>query len=201
MPIMDGEKATRIIRSSKDAGFNPEIPIIAVTAHAFEENKERFLKAGMNSCVTKPFRREDLFSEIERLVSVHTKPAIDVTSSHVNGKFIHTEEALKRLGGNEGLLRELWGIFINDAPGQMENLKKAIDTSNLLLIERYAHSLKGASASLGAKLMNEQAYKIETIARNKSLDNIHLLLEDLENEFEKVKNELETNSNLVKIKG
>ncbi len=68
MPEMDGIEATREIRNSKSNAFNPEIPIIAVTAHAFKEDRERCLEAGMNSCVTKPFKREDLFSEIERLV-------------------------------------------------------------------------------------------------------------------------------------
>ena len=68
MPKMDGIEATKAIRSSTDNTFNPDIPIIAVTAHAFEEEKDRCLKAGMNSCVTKPFKREELFEEIEKLV-------------------------------------------------------------------------------------------------------------------------------------
>jgi CheY-like chemotaxis protein/anti-sigma regulatory factor (Ser/Thr protein kinase) len=68
MPKMDGIEATQAIRSSKDNAFNPEIPIIAVTAHAYNEDKERCLKAGMNSCVTKPFDREELFKEIDKLV-------------------------------------------------------------------------------------------------------------------------------------
>ncbi len=68
MPKMDGIKATQAIRSSTDNTFNPEIPIIAVTAHAFEEEKEKCLKAGMNSCVIKPFEGEELFKEIEKLV-------------------------------------------------------------------------------------------------------------------------------------
>ena len=69
MPKMDGIMAAQAIRSSTDNTFNPEIPIIAVTAHAFEEEKEQCLKAGMNSCIIKPFKREELFREIERLVS------------------------------------------------------------------------------------------------------------------------------------
>ncbi|HDY87991.1 MAG TPA: response regulator, partial [bacterium] len=73
MPKMDGIKAAQAIRSSTDNAFNPEIPIIAVTAHAFEEEKEKCLKAGMNSCVTKPFEGEELFKEIENLL----KPDIE----------------------------------------------------------------------------------------------------------------------------
>ncbi|HDK16883.1 MAG TPA: response regulator, partial [Nitrospirae bacterium] len=68
MPEMDGIEAARIIRNSKGSGFDPEIPIIAVTAHAFEEDRQRCLKAGINTCITKPFKRQELFTEIERLV-------------------------------------------------------------------------------------------------------------------------------------
>jgi HPt (histidine-containing phosphotransfer) domain-containing protein len=202
MPGMDGETATRIIRSSKDAGFNPDIPIIAVTAHAFEENTERFLKAGMNSCVTKPFRREELFSEIERLASVHIKPAKqEGASSPRNIKLIHFEEAMKRLGEDEDLLRELWGIFIGDAPNQMGLLEKAINENDMVLIERQAHSLKSASANIGADSLEKKAFKIEKIANSKSLNSIHLLFDDLQNEFKKVIEELkalQSNNNMIK---
>ncbi len=71
MPKMDGIEATQEIRNSKENTFNPEIPIIAVTAHAFKEDKDRCMKAGMNSCVTKPFNREELFEEIEKLVQIN----------------------------------------------------------------------------------------------------------------------------------
>ena len=68
MPKMDGIEAAQAIRNSKDGAFDPGIPIVAVTAHAFKEDMERCLKAGMNSCITKPFKRQELFREIERLV-------------------------------------------------------------------------------------------------------------------------------------
>jgi signal transduction histidine kinase/ActR/RegA family two-component response regulator len=75
MPKMDGFKTTQAIRNSKDNAFNPEIPIIAVTAHALEKDKERCLKAGMNSCLTKPFKKKDILKEIEKFVQ-----AEDITS-------------------------------------------------------------------------------------------------------------------------
>ena len=68
MPKMDGIEAAKAIRSTTDNTFNREIPIIAVTAHAFDDEKEKCLKAGMNSCIIKPFDSEELFKEIEKLV-------------------------------------------------------------------------------------------------------------------------------------
>ncbi len=73
MPKMNGIEATQIIRDSKSDKFDPKIPIIALTAHAFSEDKVRFLKAGMNSCITKPFKKQELFQEIERLVSLSVR--------------------------------------------------------------------------------------------------------------------------------
>ncbi len=72
MPNMNGHEATLIIRNSKDGTFDPDIPIIALTAHAFKEEKEQCIKAGMNSCITKPFKRTELLQEIERLVRKKT---------------------------------------------------------------------------------------------------------------------------------
>ncbi|GBD97810.1 MAG TPA: response regulator [Nitrospirae bacterium] len=69
MPEMDGIEAARIIRNSGGSGFDPAIPIIAVTAHTFKEDRQRCLKAGINICITKPFRRQELLAEIERFVS------------------------------------------------------------------------------------------------------------------------------------
>jgi CheY-like chemotaxis protein len=66
MPIMDGIEAAQMIRNSKENVFNPRIPIIAITADNIEDEKERCLAAGMNSCVTKPFDLEELFDEIRK---------------------------------------------------------------------------------------------------------------------------------------
>ncbi len=68
MPNMDGKEATRKIRSSKDNTFDPDIPIIAVTAHAFKEEKDLCLEAGMNSCIIKPFKKKELLAEIYKFV-------------------------------------------------------------------------------------------------------------------------------------
>jgi PAS domain S-box-containing protein len=69
MPDMDGTQVARIIRSGKRAGIDPQIPIIAMTAHAFSEDRNRFLQAGINGYVSKPVNLEELFRQIEELCS------------------------------------------------------------------------------------------------------------------------------------
>jgi signal transduction histidine kinase/CheY-like chemotaxis protein len=192
MPKIDGITATEIIRSSKDPAIDPDIPIIAVTAHAFKEEIERCIEAGINRCVTKPFKKQELFEEIKKLVASGTEHVeAEAAVSRENGDTINSNEVLERLSGDEELLRELWEIFTSDAPRQMEELKKSIDTGNIAVTERQAHTLKSTSATVGADSLKERALNIERAAREKSLMNIDILYDDLENEFIKVMKELQ----------
>jgi CheY-like chemotaxis protein/signal transduction histidine kinase len=68
MPVMDGFKATQKIRDI-ERGFNTRTPIIAVTANAFPEDRERCLQAGMDDYISKPFQPEELISKIKKLLN------------------------------------------------------------------------------------------------------------------------------------
>jgi CheY-like chemotaxis protein len=67
MPEMDGVTATRVIRSATELGARARVPIIALTAHAMEGDRERFLEAGMDDHVAKPVQREELEAALRRL--------------------------------------------------------------------------------------------------------------------------------------
>jgi len=69
MPIMDGLTATAVIRNHSDNSINT-IPIIALTANAGEEYKQRYLAAGMQDAITKPYTKEALFNTIEKVLSL-----------------------------------------------------------------------------------------------------------------------------------
>jgi CheY-like chemotaxis protein len=66
MPVMDGFEATRQIRGFGSKAKNPQIPIIALTAHAMKGDRDLCLKAGMNDYVTKPTTIHELAAAIER---------------------------------------------------------------------------------------------------------------------------------------
>jgi CheY-like chemotaxis protein len=61
MPVMGGIEATRIIRES-----HPDIPILAVTAHAMKEDQQQCLAAGMNDYLSKPYRIEEIVQALKR---------------------------------------------------------------------------------------------------------------------------------------
>jgi CheY-like chemotaxis protein len=66
MPKMGGLEATKTIRTASSNVLNPNIPIIAMTAHAMDEDKKNCAEAGMNGHISKPFKKEDLQNEIEK---------------------------------------------------------------------------------------------------------------------------------------
>ncbi len=187
MPEIDGIEATKIIRSLVNSGFDPDIPIIALTAHAFKESKERCLEAGMNGFITKPFRIEDINREITNVLVMDKSMQ---TEKGENGT-LDREEVLQRVGGKERILKKVWRVFRDDVPLQIETLKKALDEGDNELVERQAHSLKGAAANIGAKIMSGKAFELEQALKEKKINNVHLLCKGLEMEFVKVMYELD----------
>jgi CheY-like chemotaxis protein len=83
MPEMDGLEAAQIIRQSKTAAG---VPIIAITAHALKGDSERFLAAGMDGYIAKPFQQEELFEAVERVrISVlASHPEIEMPAEKAN---------------------------------------------------------------------------------------------------------------------
>jgi len=190
MPEMDGLEATRKIRGASGDEFNTDIPIIALTAHAFREDRDECLEAGMNGFITKPIKADDVVSEISRVMSGRTCGTIESDGTDDNVKVVDRDEMLERIGGNEDILVKIWEIFMQDAPVQMSVLKKAIDSDDAVLAERQAHSLKGASGNIGAGIMSSKAFEMEQAFRQKKNDNIDERYKELRSEFERVMREL-----------
>jgi len=72
MPVMDGMQATAAIREKERTRGAAHIPIIAMTAHAMEGDRERFLGSGMDGYVSKPVHSGELFQVIESLLGLST---------------------------------------------------------------------------------------------------------------------------------
>ncbi len=70
MPEMDGVEATKVIRSSTSKKYDPDIPIVAVTAYAFEEDKQKFLDIGMNDFIPKPINNKKLDNVLKMLLEM-----------------------------------------------------------------------------------------------------------------------------------
>ncbi len=95
------------------------------------------------------------------------------------------DSMLARMGGDEEFVKEVIGIFLLDAPRQIDSLKASIEKKDLEGLRAHAHTLKGASANVDALTMRAICLKLESDARRGTSDDAEALMECLVNEFEK----------------
>ena len=166
MPEMDGLEATMKIR---EAFASDTLPILAMTANAGEEDRERCLKAGMDAHITKPIDPEVLMSELCKWIAQKDvdeklqEPTKKVQSNNSIGAIdgIDIEAALRVVAGKQSLLNKMLTTFVADQSQATDAIKGALQNKDNELAKRLAHTLKGTSASIGAMKLQEIAAKIE----------------------------------------
>ena len=197
MPRMDGYEATRAIRAGQ--GATARIPIVAMTAHAMKEDKDRCLEAGMNDFVTKPIRPQQLFATIDKWISrderedvlpgrVEDKPQEGVVQTQPQAEpVVDLKDALDRVGGDKEFYQELLQEFLEYAPAQVENLKQAVEENDTNTAAKEAHTLKGALANLAARDPSAVAYELEMLAKKGELSQAQEPLSRLESSLSQLK--------------
>jgi signal transduction histidine kinase/DNA-binding response OmpR family regulator/HPt (histidine-containing phosphotransfer) domain-containing protein/HAMP domain-containing protein len=173
MPIMDGYQATAKLRS--DARF-ATLPIIAMTAHATVEERQRCLAAGMNDHVSKPIDPEHLFETVgkfyqpgpDTLPSDPTKGG-EVRDANEASRLdevpsiagLDTADGLTRVAGNGKLYLKLLRQFIAEQGRTPTRIVEALERHDDLLAERLAHTIKGLAGSIGARNLQPLAARLE----------------------------------------
>ena len=172
-------------------------------ANALRGDREKDLSAGMDYYIAKPIQQEDLNKTLRRWVSRKPdedqgiRPAFPTAdpNSAKNGKDILDPAVLKGLrklqqDGEPDILEELFGMFLEDAEAQIEELKEAVGFDNAPAVSRLSHSLKGSSGSMGAIRMHRVCAGLEKAGRLENLDETKDLLPGLEEEFRKARHAL-----------
>ncbi len=173
MPEMDGYQATAKIRS--DPRF-AKLPIIAMTAHATVEERQKCLDAGMNDHVSKPIDPEALYATVERWVkprpapAVPEKPPAKSVAPAPEGAFpaiegVDTADGLMRVAGNARLYRSLLEQFASKQADAAVQVAAALEGGDPRLAERLAHTVKGVAGNLGIKRIHACAEKLERALR------------------------------------
>jgi len=216
MPEMDGITAARRIRAGLGASdapgaqpvLAPDIPIIAMTAHAMKGDRERFLAAGMDDYLTKPVDLDKLLDLLAR----HGRPMPDADeqvcpaplASNYATNYAPAEDqileldragALARLMGREPLLERLNLIFVETGRADLETLGRAIASNDLEATRFQAHTLKGCAASVGAMHVAKLAMQIEYRARAGELDGLDTAYASLQEAFTTVVGLLSAHAN------
>jgi len=169
MPEMDGYQATARIRA--DARFS-RFPVIAMTAHATLEERQRCLAAGMNDHISKPIDPAVLFETVERYYEPASSPA---DGSHgkdaraaspgaadlpeVDG--LDTRDGLSRVAGNRKLYLDLLRRFAAEQAAAPSQIDEAVARGDAAVAGRVAHTVKGVAGNLGARGVEEIAGRLE----------------------------------------
>ncbi len=161
MPEMDGFQATARIRS--DARF-ASLPIVAMTAHATVEERERCLAAGMVDHVAKPIDPDVLIETVARVLGSSAPPPSVVREAGEAQDF-DEEDGLRRVRGNRELFAKLVRRFVDDQRSAVEQIRAATSRGDDELAIRIAHTLKGIAGNIGAKVVQSAAGKVEKLLR------------------------------------
>jgi two-component system sensor histidine kinase/response regulator len=162
MPEMGGFEATAAIRA-RERETGGHVRIVAMTAHAMNGDRERCVAAGMDGYVSKPLDPRMLFAVVE-----DEPPAVPAAAS-TPSTFDRTA-ALERLDGDEALLSDVIGIFLEDCPARLKAIKAAVDAREPEAIRVEAHGLKGAASNLSATSLFDAAEVLERVGAESRLD-------------------------------
>jgi CheY-like chemotaxis protein/HPt (histidine-containing phosphotransfer) domain-containing protein len=214
MPEMDGLVATAIIREREARGQAARVPIIALTANAFVQDREACLAAGMDEYIAKPFTLEMLRVALARWLSPaadsdtaiagetgeSTRAEVDVdapepetaqaSGATLDSRALDQIRALERPGA-PSMLGKVIRVYLTTTPELITAMRAGMEERDVEAVRQAAHSLKSASANLGATELAEMCRALEGRARAGGCPEPGVELDALETAFQQVQRELE----------
>jgi CheY-like chemotaxis protein/HPt (histidine-containing phosphotransfer) domain-containing protein len=170
MPEMDGYETTAHIRRHEQR-TGGHLPILAMTAYAMKGDQEHCLAAGMDGYVSKPVRVQELLDTIQRLVTVGVSAGL-AARPDVAEEVLDWATALEYVAGDRALLKDLIGVFLDECPRWMEEIRTGMAAKDSGRVQRASHKLKGTLGNFGAELAYETAMRLETMCRTGSLEGV-----------------------------
>ena len=186
MPIMDGLTATKLIREKKEEYFQ-KVPILAMSARAFQKDKEECFEAGMNAHIVKPIDPTVLYEEMAKFLPIASETAETQTTTTVvssdsvqlssddkefSARFqkipdFDISAGLYHANNNRTLYLRIVQGFINDYGSKTLELRKLMEASKYEDAARIAHTIKGLSGTIGAGNVQKLGLALETSLLNK----------------------------------
>ncbi|MBN2530000.1 MAG: response regulator [Deltaproteobacteria bacterium] len=201
MPRLDGYTATEQIRDpAKTKVFDPSVPIIAMTAHAMEGDRQKCLSHGMDDYIAKPIDPMQLEEVISRWLYRQQIPSESETDASKTSKIPNAEDEqrreavfdrealLERLMGDYDLYQAILAEYLKDMSVQLSELNQAVAKKDVVVAGQIAHRIKGASANVGGDALARIALAVEEAGeQKKDLQQVGRLLPEISREFEELK--------------
>jgi CheY-like chemotaxis protein/HPt (histidine-containing phosphotransfer) domain-containing protein len=213
MPKMDGFEATKRIRNyeleitnkaqTDDSSSSFVIPIIAMTAHAMQGDRERCIQAGMNDYITKPVslhalaevlnkwlpkKGAECIKKEEKINAPDSFSSLTTCSSPLTHRpsllVFDRAGMMARLVDDDDLVRVVTKGFLEDIPRRIAALKGYLATGDVSGAEHQAHTIKGSSANVGGERLREVAYEMEKATRARDLSTAGRLMVEMEAQFD-----------------
>jgi PAS domain S-box-containing protein len=183
MPVMDGYEATMHIRDNESMVLDKRVPIIALTAHAMQHDREKCLNVGMNDHLSKPVKPDELALILERWLEKKSnkykmKGLVSDTIEIFDFKGVSD-----RLANDMDLIVMVMNLFFADTPGTINTLKSAFADGNCSQVETLAHTLKGASGNIGLDKFSNLMRFIEQAGRAGDLSIASGSIAELDEQF------------------
>lgn len=188
MPEMGGLEATQLIRENEKA-TGEHLPILAMTAHAMQGDRERCIAAGMDGYLAKPIDPKSFFQTVEGISQraaqgeTTAKEAVGREQGGDDRRSLDAKALLEWFSGNRKLLRDIVKTFRDDCPRMMSRIRSALAANDANLLAEGAHALKGSVGNFGPTAALEATREMEKIARQGKLDGAWELYATLEDEI------------------
>jgi len=185
MPEMDGVVATATIRNDHE-NLNQHVPIIAMTAAALLDEKNRALKAGMNDYLTKPFSPDLLLDKIGKIMGFRADKALAKINKTANVPndlpTISFNYLYEFSNGDRIFVKDMVDTFIKESPKAFEELEIAFTKKDWEGVYKIAHRMKPNFMMLGMKSQQDTAAQIEKMIKKEEYTEatIQQLIKDLE---------------------
>jgi len=170
MPEMGGLEATRIIRADTSGKFDPQIPIVALTAGTIANDEQICLESGMNAFLGKPVRRTKLKNILDQVIDGHSNDTPPPVGTPQNDSIdFDPSYLLEDMDGDLEACNAILSAYLEDIPNKLQELDSAVTAQDALEFQRIAHSLKSASGYIGAKEIQKKSLQLENFGKDQNV--------------------------------
>jgi signal transduction histidine kinase/CheY-like chemotaxis protein/HPt (histidine-containing phosphotransfer) domain-containing protein len=170
MPELSGIEATQQIRRQEETS-KEHLPIVALTAHAMMDDRQRCLAAGMDDYLSKPVSDDQLFSVLERLLDRHPPKGSLIEhadSSSQPAQRVDRAVILRQVRNDQSLLRELVDLFLGQSEELVSEIHSAHQSDDRAALARLSHKLAGSAGNFRAMEIVKWARQLESRAKESS---------------------------------